>query len=112
MPVYVDDMYKTSLGSYGRMKMSHMIATSEEELHAMALKIGVDRRHWQAPQNHSISHYDICASKRALAVSNGAIEITMRQAAKMSMFNKKNGRMPFSVEEAETWWDHLKGVKN
>lgn len=75
MTVYVDDMYTVRMGGFGRMKMSHMIADSEEELHAMADKIGVARKWYQG------DHYDIAMSKRALAVKFGAVEITMRELA-------------------------------
>ena len=44
MPVYVDDMYKHPMGQFRRMKMSHMIANTEAELHAMADAIGIDRK--------------------------------------------------------------------
>jgi len=43
MSVYVDDMYQTTLGKFGRMKMSHMVADSTEDLLEMADKIGVNR---------------------------------------------------------------------
>lgn len=72
--VYVDDMQ----AGYGRMKMCHMVADTDEELHAMASKIGVARRWHQKPGTPQ-SHYDICLSKRALAVSLGAKEITQRE---------------------------------
>lgn len=76
--VYVDDMQ----AGYGCMVMSHMIADSREELDAMADKIGVRRRWLQYPGTYK-EHYDICQSKRALAVAYGAIEIDMRQLGQM-----------------------------
>lgn len=72
MSVYVDD-YRAP---YGRMVMCHMIADSQDELHAMADRIGVDRRWYQG------DHYDVCLAKRALAVAAGAEEITAREAAR------------------------------
>lgn len=75
MAVYVDDMK----AGYGRMKMCHMLADSDEELHAMAARIGVARR-WHQKSGTPQSHYDICLSKRALAVQFGAQKITQRQA--------------------------------
>lgn len=73
MAVYVDDMR----AQYGRMVMCHMIADTDEELHAMADRIGVSRR-WHQCAGTSRSHYDICLSKRALAIQHGAIECDRR----------------------------------
>jgi hypothetical protein len=70
MTVYVDDM----AAHYGRMVMFHMVADSDEELHAMADKIGVARR-WHQKAGTVHSHYDICKAKRAQAVVHGAIEV-------------------------------------
>lgn len=69
MAVYVD----APLYSYGRMVMCHMIADTPEELHAMADRIGVARRWFQ--RHASFPHYDVCKTKRGLAVAAGAIEV-------------------------------------
>lgn len=69
MAVYVDDMR----AAYGRMVMCHMMADTDEELCAMADRIGV-RQRW-----HQGDHFDICLQKRALAVAAGAIEVTQRE---------------------------------
>ena len=87
MPVYVDDMR----APFGRMVMCHMVADSDEELHAMAARIGVARKWWQSPATTSGSHYDIALSKRELAVAAGAIEITLRQAAVMNRRRRVTG---------------------
>ena len=76
MAVYVDDME----AGFGRMVMCHMIADTTEELNAMADKIGVARRWIQKPGTDR-EHYDICKSKRALAVRHGAKEIATRELA-------------------------------
>jgi hypothetical protein len=86
--VYVDDMK----AKFGRMVMCHMLADSDEELHAMADRIGVSRRWHQAPPHHD-SHYDIALSKRALAVQFGAVEITWRQAGAMNMRRRITGSL-------------------
>lgn len=75
MAVFVDDMYKYPIGQFRRMKMSHMIADTEAELHAMADYLGLDRKHYQG------DHYDISLGYRGLAVRKGAVEITMRELA-------------------------------
>jgi hypothetical protein len=87
--VYVDDMR----ASFGRMVMCHMIADTDDELHAMADKIGVQRRWWQSPAKTSGSHYDIALSKRRLAVLHGAVEITDRQCASMNARRRKTGAL-------------------
>lgn len=80
MTVYVDDMHKTTMGHYGRMKMCHMVTDTVEELHQMADKIGVKRKWYQGPPKSINPHYDICLAKRVVAVENGAVEVTMREA--------------------------------
>ena len=98
MAVYVDDMRAT----YGRMVMCHMLADTDEELHAMADVIGVARRWWQSPEKTSGSHYDIALSKRALAVAAGALEITWRQAGAMNSHRRVNGSLG-DPRTAEAW---------
>lgn len=97
MTVYVDDMR----APYGRMVMCHMVATTDEELHAMAALIGVARRWHQAPPRHA-SHYDIALSKRQLAIKAGAIEITWREAGAMMMRRRITGSMG-EPHEAYEW---------
>ena len=106
MTVYVDDMYTTKMGEYktssGRVyKMIHMIADTDEELHAMAERIGVARQHYQAPPEHD-SHYDIAMSKRTLAVAAGAQRITYRQAAAMNYRRRVTGVLG-SPQDAIEW---------
>lgn len=81
MSVYVD-----SLEVYGdenapkcfQFKPScHMYADTLDELHEMALRIGM-KKSWF--QNHkSLPHYDLNPSKRKLAIMAGAIEQTTSQ---------------------------------
>lgn len=78
MSVYVDDMR----APYGRMIMCHMVADTREELHVMAVIIGVSRR-WLQNAGTYREHFDVCLEKRAKAVSNGAIEITSKELGKL-----------------------------
>lgn len=73
MAVYVDN-YRAP---FGRMVMCHMFGDTLDELHAMADKIGVKRKWFQ---DKSTPHYDVCLSKKDLALQNGAVEIDRRQA--------------------------------
>lgn len=83
MAVYVDDMRAV----YGRMIMCHMVADTLEELHAMAHRLGLRREWFQDSSGHP--HYDVSKSKRALAVSLGAVQITSRELVQMG--RKLNG---------------------
>lgn len=87
MAVYVDDMR----ARFGRMVMCHMLADTDDELHAMADRIGVARRWHQKPGTHH-SHYDVCLAKRALAVQAGAIEITQREVATITKRKRADAR--------------------
>lgn len=80
MTVYVDDMYRTPIGLFRHMKMSHMIADSTDELLTMADRIGLKRK-WLQKAGTSDEHFDVGMGLRAKAVAAGAKEITMRELA-------------------------------
>ncbi len=67
MAVYVDDMR----AKLGRMVMCHMVADTTAELLAMADRIGVARK-WLQKQGTPEEHFDVCLSKRDLAIRAGA----------------------------------------
>ncbi len=77
MAVYVDDMK----APFGNMLMCHMWADTDDELLAMADRIGVARKWIQGHPRLSFGrhkkaswvHFDIAQSKRVLALRNGAI---------------------------------------
>ncbi len=95
MSVYVDDMR----AQFGRMIMCHMTADSTAELVAMADKIGVARK-WIQREGRPTEHFDICLAKRALAVENGAIEVTMRERSRMLYEQRKASEQQRTKEEA------------
>lgn len=74
MSVYVDE----PVHRFGRMLMCHMMADAGPELRAMAARIGIALKWIQHPGEWH-EHFDVCKSKRALAVAAGAIEVTSRQ---------------------------------
>jgi hypothetical protein len=76
--VYVDDMQV----GFGRMKMCHMLADTSTELRAMAVVIEVRLKWIQYPGTWK-EHFDICMSKRALAIRHGALAITRKELAAM-----------------------------
>ncbi|MBR8507411.1 DUF4031 domain-containing protein [Burkholderia cenocepacia] len=91
MTVYVDDMYRSPVGRFGRMKMSHLIADTTDEL-AMAREIGVKPKWIQHPGTRD-EHFDIAISKRAAAIAAGAIPITYRQCGAMNKRRRVTGAL-------------------
>lgn len=85
MAVYVDDMK----AGFGRMTMCHMIADTPEELRAMARKIRVQQK-WIQDKGTYKEHFDICLSKRKLAVKHGAKQITFMELGRIVW-----GRRPY-----------------
>ena len=77
MAVYIDN---ASL-AFGRMKMSHMVADTPDELHAMADRIGIARRWYQTPdgpKRASFPHYDVSKAYREKALGAGAVAVDRR----------------------------------
>ena len=70
MTVY-DDMYRYPIGRFGRMKMSHLVADTTDELLAMVDRIGLDRRWIQKPGTPD-EHFDLSMSMRKRAIAAGA----------------------------------------
>lgn len=79
MSVYVDTLidWGWKLGP-----SCHMIADTESELHEMAAKIGMKRSWFQNKNKHSLPHYDLVASRRKAAISQGAIEIDRKELSR------------------------------
>lgn len=81
MTVYVDPLFdaipQNSRAARHGNKWCHMTVgknDSLEELHSLASTIGLKRSYFQ---NHAFyPHYDLTPSKRRLAISKGAVEIS------------------------------------
>jgi hypothetical protein len=78
MAVYVDPiMTYGGSATFPWSRSCHMYADTTPELHQFAERIGL-KRSWF--QDKSVPHYDLVASKRVLAVRQGAVEHTVRDA--------------------------------
>ena len=84
MTVFVDD----ERAPFGRMILCYMIATSDDELHAMADRVGLVRAQFKR------DHYDLSLGKRKQAVAAGALEITWRECGTLIMFRRRFGYVP------------------
>lgn len=84
MAAYVDQLFEIvsinprarRVGARNGHQWCHMTADTEEELDAMALKIGLKLAWKQHAGNPGRVHYDLTPSRRALAVKCGAVEET------------------------------------
>ena len=83
MAVYVDKMFPTKPyqqtcknARFYWPEACHMWADEIDELHVMADSIGLKRSWFQHHPRHP--HYDITASKRAMAIARGAIQRSLR----------------------------------
>lgn len=95
--VYVDDMR----APYRNMIMCHMIADSDDELHAMADQLGLARKwHQKSGTNHS--HYDLSIAYKAHALRLGAVQITRSELGAMLRHRKTFGRLG-TPQEALVW---------
>ena len=83
MAVYVDSEKIPFRG----LRMCHMFADTADELYKMADKIGVDRKHFQASET---PHFDICQSKRRLALQHGAKSIDRRKVVELINQHRRN----------------------
>jgi Protein of unknown function (DUF4031) len=80
---------------FGRMKMFHMSSPNMDELHRMADLIGVKRKWFQEHYKGTDfyhPHYDVCKSKKELAIMLGATEINDRELIKIC-FPKMHGAL-------------------
>jgi len=102
MTVYIDDMHQFEFGRLGRMKMSHMIADTTEELVAMAMSIGMRPAWIQKAGTHG-EHFDVAKGKRELAIARGAIPVTVRQCSAMCARRRTTGVLGGPVD-AESWY--------
>ncbi len=87
MSVYVDALVERGwrLGPN-----CHLIADTDEELHALAARIGL-KRSWF--QDKSFPHYDLTSSRRKAAIRAGALPLDWREFV-YRMRKIRAGRIP------------------
>jgi len=89
--VYVDDIGIPARVGGLSGRWSHLIADSQQELHAFAARLGLKRAWFQDPTVNGKPtpvkpgcraaenwHYDVTASKRTLAIKLGAVAVSWR----------------------------------
>ena len=93
LTVYIDDMYRSTIGRLGRMSMSHMMADTRNELLAMADRIGMRRAWLQHPDaGRDRAHFDVSLERRKRAIAFGAIPVTRRDLVRIIHRWRKDDR--------------------
>jgi len=82
--VYLDDWRQRARLGPVDDRWSHLVADTDEELHAFAARLGM-RREWfqgRTGRPHH-AHYDVPERARAEALHHGAVEVTWRELGRM-----------------------------
>ena len=84
MTVYLDDWRQPARLGPVDDRWSHLLADSDEELHAFAARRGMKREWFQhrAGRPHQ-AHYDLPERSRQVALALGAVPVTWRQVGRM-----------------------------
>lgn len=91
MSVFVDALFECEsrdaqafrVGARNGHRWCHLIADTDDELHAFASRLGMRRAWFQAPPKASHPHYDLTPGRRAKAVALGAFEVDDRTLAQL-----------------------------
>lgn len=95
MSIYVDPMAAVLMNVNWRWpEACHLYADTVAELHAFAVRIGLNRSWFQ--DRADFPHYDLTGRIREVAVRGGAIERTSRQTVTWFQANRarRRGRRP------------------
>ena len=96
--VYLDDWRQPAQLGPVDDRWSHLVADTDDELHAFAARMGM-RREWfqDKPGRPHHAHYDLPERARAEALAHGAVEVTWRSSAGCC---GTGGRTPAAVRAA------------
>ena len=84
MAVYLDDWRQPARLGPVNARWSHLVADSDEELHAFASRLGMRREWFQHKEGRPHqAHYDVPDRSRQQALDLGAVSITWRQVGRM-----------------------------
>lgn len=88
MTVYVDDMRIPARVGRLAARWSHLMADTDEELHAFAAQLGL-RRSWAQYPGTWKSHYDVTDTKRRQAIQMGARPIEYGSQESIALRQRK-----------------------
>lgn len=88
MAVYVDDMQRPAKVGRFNAVWSHLLADTDEELHAFAARLGLERS-WHQHPGTPLSHYDVTEPKRQQAIRLGAVQIGYVSRESMDLLRRR-----------------------
>ena len=88
MAVYVDDMQRPAKVGRFNAVWSHLLADTDDELHAFAARLGL-KRAWHQHPGTPLSHYDVTESKRRQAIRLGAVQIGYLSRESLDLLRRK-----------------------
>ena len=92
MAVYLDDWRQPARLGPVEDRWSHLVADSDDELHAFAARLGMRREWFQHKEGRPHqAHYDVPERARSEALALGAVPVTWRQVGRM-MRERRTGR--------------------
>lgn len=94
--IYVDELVKwggdDAPRAFRNKPSCHMMADSHEELMTVARRIGL-RPEWVQDAGTYREHFDLTPSRRASAVANGAIELTLSEMGMLLQERREQERL-------------------
>jgi hypothetical protein len=95
LTVYVDDWRQAATVRDHADRWSHLLADNPEELHAMAVALGIPPRGYQRHRRSAaLNHYDVPESLRLRAIELGAVPVTWREMARLTREWRRAGARP------------------
>jgi hypothetical protein len=95
LTVYVDDWRQRATIHQREDRWSHLLADDQEELHALAARLGIPLRGYQRHRRSAaLNHYDLPENLRLAAIELGAVPVTWRQMARLTREWRRDGYWP------------------
>ena len=92
MTVYLDDWRQPAHLGPVDDRWSHLVADTDDELHAFAARMGMRREWFQHREGRPHqAHYDVPERARRTALDLGAVEVTWRQVGRMIRERRRAG---------------------
>ncbi len=95
LTVYLDDWRQRATIGRREDRWSHLLADDEQELHALATRLGIPARGFQHHRRSAaLNHYDLPERLRDRAIALGAVPISWREMARLTREWRRAGARP------------------